>query len=75
MLETLQEIYYELTGNYDIAITPKTKLDKELALSSLGKVHLICAIEDRYDIEIPNAKIRSFKTVQDVITYLEKHAE
>ena len=72
MFETLKEIYYELTGNYDVEITPKTKLKDGLRLSSLGKVQLVCAIEDRFDIEIPNKALSSFKTVQDIVKYLER---
>ena len=75
MLETLKDLYYDLTGNYDVEITPKTKLDSDLSLSSLGKVQLICAIEDHFDIEIPNSKIRSFKTVQDLIKFLKKKTD
>ena len=75
MLDELKEIYFELTGNSDAVITLKTKLnDSSLSLSSYGKVQLICAVEDHFGIEIPNDKIRSFKTVGDVIRYLKKHA-
>ena len=75
MLEKLTEIYYELTGNYDVKITPKTKIKNELQLSSLGLVQLICAIEDEFNIKIPNDKIRSFKTVRDITEYLEKNTK
>ena len=52
MLEQLKAIYFELTGNSDADITPKTKIADGLGLSSLGKVQLVCAIEDHFDIEI-----------------------
>lgn len=74
MLEELKTIYYELTGNEDVKITPKTKLKDGLKLSSLGKVQLVCAIEDRFDIEIPNKALSGFKTVQDILRYLEQNA-
>ena len=76
MLEELKKIYCDLTGNTDVEITPSTRLDgSELALSSYGKVQLICAIEDHFGIEIPNAKIRSFRTVRDVIRFLKKNQD
>ncbi len=73
MLETLKEIYYEVAGNDDIEITPKTKISDGLGLSSFGKVQLICAVEERFDIEIPNKVLASFKTVNDIIKYLENN--
>ncbi len=72
MLEELKKIYYDLTGNVDVPVTPKTKLKDGLNLSSLGKVQLVCAIEDHFDIEIPNKALSSFKTVQDIVKYLER---
>lgn len=73
MLEILKEIYSDLTGDYDTEITPKTKIENDLNLSSFGKVQLICNLEDRFDIEIPVSEIRKFKTVKDLIKYLEKN--
>ena len=73
MLDILKEIYYEVTGNDAQQITPKTKLNDELGLSSFGKIQLICALEDRFDISIPNKVLSSFKTVDDILKYLKKN--
>lgn len=74
MLERLQKIFNETTGRTDIVITPKTKLNnKEYNFSSFAIIQLICAIEDEFDIEIPNAKIKKFRTVSDIIKFLEKN--
>jgi len=72
MFETVVEIYRDLTGDYETQINPKTKIN-ELSLSSLGIAQLVCEIEDRFDIEISAKDLRSFKTVQDIVSYLEKH--
>ena len=71
MLTELQKLFNEVVGREDIELTLKTKL-KDLPLSSLGLVQLICAMEDEYDIEISNADMKKFKTVKDVVEYLEK---
>ena len=73
MFETLKDIYYETTGNYNLEINPKMRLDSDLGLSSYGKIQLISAIEDHFDIEIPNKTLRRMKTVGDLIKYLEKN--
>ena len=74
MLEILKEIYTEVTGAEAPDITPKTKLSEGLGLSSFGKIQLVCAVEDRFGISIPNKVLASFKTVNDIIKYLEKNA-
>lgn len=71
MLTELQKLFNGVVGREDIELTLKTKL-KDLPLSSLGLVQLICAIEDEYDIEVSNADMKSFKNVKDVVEYLEK---
>lgn len=71
MLTELQKLFNDVVGREDIELTLKTKL-KELPLSSLGLVQLICAMEDEYYIEISNADMKKFKTVKDVVEYLEK---
>lgn len=74
MLEKLQIIFNNLAGREDIVITPKTKLNnKEYNFSSFALIQLICAIEDEFDIEIPNSEIKKFKTVKDVLHFIEKN--
>ena len=73
MLAALKEIYRDVTGLDTPEITPKTKLSEGMGLSSFGKIQLVCAVEERFDISIPNKTLSSFKTVNDIIKYLEKH--
>ncbi len=71
MFDKLQELYNEISGREDIKLDPQMKL-KDLELSSLGLVQLICAIEDEFDIEISNKDLKNFKSVKNVVDYLEK---
>ena len=71
MLEKLEKIFGEVTGVADIELTEKTKIKKIANVSSLTMVQLVCAIEDEFDIEIPNSQIKKFKTVKDVISFIE----
>ena len=73
MLEKLEKIFREITGVSDIELTEKTKINKISNISSLAVVQLICAIEDEFDIEIPNSQIKKFKTVKDIISFIEKN--
>ena len=72
MLEKLENIFCEVTGMSDIELTEKTKINKIANVSSLAMIQLICAIEDEFDIEIPTSAIKKFKTVKDLISFIEK---
>lgn len=71
MIEDLKKIYHDVIGNDDIEITPKTKLNAK-HVSSFGRIQLICAVEDAFDIEIPNSEAKKLKTVQDLIDLITK---
>ena len=75
MINRIEKIFSEVTGKKDISFTPKTRLDNSLGISSLGLIQLICAIEDEFDIEIPNSAIKKFKTVGDVVNFIEKNTD
>ncbi len=73
MLQRIEKVFYEVTGRTDVKLTEKTKIDKNLGISSLGVVQIICGLEDEFDIEIPNSVIKKLKTVGDVVKYLEEN--
>lgn len=72
MIEKLTKIICEHTGNNDITITEDTVLIADLGLNSLDLVNLAVKVEDEFDIEIPDRAIKDFKTVGDVIAFIEK---
>ncbi len=72
MIEKLTQIICEHMGNSDIAITEDTVLIADLGLNSLDLVNLAVKVEDEFDIEIPDRAIKDFKTVGDVIAFIEK---
>lgn len=74
MLEKMQELYNMVSGREDLILTPKTKI-ADLKLSSLGLIHLVCQIEDAFDIEISNIEITRFKTVNDVLRCVKRYTK
>lgn len=72
MLERLTNIFREQTGNEIMSINEDMVLLADLGLNSLDLVNLVCAVEDEFDIEIPDRAIKDFKTVGDVIAFIEK---
>ena len=54
-------------------ITMTTSLTDELDIDSLDLVDLVMELEDEFEIEFPEDKIDDFKTVGDVINYIEEN--
>lgn len=71
MLERLKEILIDTTGKTIENLNLNCNLKNDLGLSSFELAQLACAVEDEFDIEIPDKIIKDFKTVGDVITFIE----
>ena len=56
-------------------ITPETKIGEDLNADSLDVVEMLMAIEDEFNIEIPDEEIENFKTVNDVVEYIQNNSE
>lgn len=53
------------------AITPDTSLTKDLEADSLDAVEIIMAIEDEYEIEIPDEEAEKFSNIGDIVNFIE----
>ncbi|MDD5923867.1 MAG: acyl carrier protein [Clostridia bacterium] len=71
MIERLTKIIRENTDINNITINENTALIADLGFNSLDLVNLACIVEDEFDIEIPDRAIKDFKTVGDVIAFIE----
>ena len=72
MLEKITQIIQENTGNYELIINEDTILLADLGLNFLDLLNLVCIVEDEFDIEIPDRVIWQFKTVGDVMKFIEE---
>ncbi|MGE9963500.1 acyl carrier protein [Fusicatenibacter saccharivorans] len=72
MLEKLTNIIREHTGDNSIEINEDMDLKADLGLNSLDLVNLACVVEDEFDIEIPDRNIKDFRTVKDVLLFIEE---
>ncbi|CAH2214346.1 acyl carrier protein [Tepidibacter aestuarii] len=72
MFEKVKEIIADQLGVDDIAsITPTTSLVNDLEADSLDAVEIMMALEDEFDIEIPDEQAENFKNIGDICTYIE----
>jgi acyl carrier protein len=53
-------------------INATTNFVEDLKLDSLDIVELMMKMEDEFGVEIPEEDAEALKTVQDVVSYLEK---
>jgi acyl carrier protein len=75
IVEKLKQIIREQLGVEEVEITPTTSFVDDLGADSLDTVELVMAIEEAFDIEIPDNDAEKMRTVQDVIDYIEKHSK
>lgn len=72
MLDKLTAIIREYMDDSSIEVTENTILIADLGLSSFDLVQLASIVEDELNVEIPDRMIKNFKTVGDVIAFLDK---
>lgn len=74
VFDRIREIIAEQLGVDDIEeITMDTSLMKDLEADSLDAVEIIMALEEEYDIEIPDEVAEEFKTVGDIVKCVEDY--
>ena len=54
-------------------IKAESKFTEDLGADSLDVVELVMALEEQFDIEIPDEKAEGIKTVQDAINFIEEN--
>lgn len=52
-------------------VQPTSRIKEDLGADSLNILQLLMKIEDDYGIVIPDEKLATFDTVQDVVAYLD----
>jgi acyl carrier protein len=75
IVEKVKQIIGEQLGVKEDEITPTSSFVDDLGADSLDTVELVMAIEEAFDIEIPDNDAEKMRTVQDVIDYIEKHSK
>lgn len=66
------EIIANQLGVEKDVITPQAHVVDDLGADSLDVVELIMALEEAFDLEIPDEEAEKIRTVQDIYDYIEK---
>lgn len=73
--EKVRDIICDQLSVDESLVLPETHLMKDLEADSLDAVEIIMAIEDEFDIEVPDEDAERFQIVGDIVKYIEENAK
>ena len=74
-VEKVNQIISEELGVDEGEVTPSASFVDDLGADSLDTVELVMALEEAFDVEIPDEDAEKIRTVQDAIDYIDKRAK
>lgn len=72
IFEKVQSIVAEQLGVDVQKVTLEAKFSEDLGADSLDTVELVMAIEDKFDIEIPDEDAENISTLQEAVDFISK---
>ena len=73
VFEKVKNIIVEQLGVTESTVTMEASFIDDLGADSLDIVELIMALEEEFDIEIPDADAEKVVTVGDVVDYIKEN--
>ena len=74
MFEKVKKIIVEQLGVEEDEITMESSFIDDLGADSLDIVELIMALEEEFDLEIPDSEAEKISTVGDVVDYIKNNS-
>ncbi len=71
-LEKIKNIISEQFGIPADDITKDTVILEDLDADSLDLIDLAMSLEDCFEVEVPDEELENFKTVGDIVKYIEE---
>jgi len=73
--ERTKKVIAEMLGVSVQDLKPETHMNDDLGADSLDDVELVMALEDEFELEIPDAHAESCRTVAQIVEYVVAHAK
>ena len=73
VFDKVKEIIVEQLGVAEDSVTTEASFIDDLGADSLDIVELIMALEEEFDLEIPDADAEKVVTVGDVVDYIKEN--
>ncbi|MDA3979593.1 MULTISPECIES: acyl carrier protein [Gallibacterium] len=71
--ERVKKIIVEQLGAKEEDVKPESSFVEDLGADSLDTVELVMALEEEFDIEIPDEEAEKITTVQSAIDYVQSN--
>ena len=71
--EKVKEIIVDQLGVDEKQVSPKASFIDDLGADSLDTVELVMALEEEFDIEIPDDEAEKIASVENAIDYIKNH--
>ncbi|WP_099860726.1 acyl carrier protein [Pasteurella multocida] len=71
--ERVKKIIVEQLGVKEDEVKPEASFVEDLGADSLDTVELVMALEEEFDIEIPDEEAEKITTVQSTIDYVQNN--
>jgi len=71
LIDDIKEVVVEQLSVNPDEIKADSRFTEDLGADSLDVVELVMALEEKFDIEIPDDEAEKIQTVQDVINYIQ----
>ncbi|WP_457560499.1 acyl carrier protein [Caminibacter sp.] len=72
LFDQVKEVIVEQLNVSPEEVKPEAKFVEDLGADSLDVVEMIMALEEKFEIEIPDSEAEKIQTVQDVVDYIQK---
>ncbi|MBI2251198.1 MAG: acyl carrier protein [Armatimonadetes bacterium] len=73
--ERVKKIVVEQLGVDEVQVTPNASFTDDLGADSLDTVELVMALEQEFNLEIPDEDAEKISNVSDAVQYIQKHLE
>jgi acyl carrier protein len=73
--EKVTDIVVEQLGLERDKVKPESSFVDDLGADSLDTVELVMALEDEFDIEIPDEEAEKITTLQEAINYVKNNSD
>jgi len=74
VFEKVKEIIVDQLGVEESEVTMEASFIDDLGADSLDIVELIMALEEEFDLEIPDKEAEKITTVGDAVEYIKAHS-
>lgn len=73
--EKVKKIISEQLGVEESQVTNEASFVEDLGADSLDNVELVMALEEAFEVDIPDTSAEKIQTVQQAIDYINNHVE